>query len=310
MPATDELFAFCKGYQRSSTELVVYSREVKQIVQIAYPTRFGRRIVPSGVHAFLRHCTVFWECFCGLESDDPIPACFIRIISGATVAHGAEVHCHYHRSRCGFRLNLSETRHTAQYVSDYDEFPPTGHGNIPDVVRLRTDFYRMIVQSPSGLARVVPFFPGYLGSPSAFYPGFGLPVLDTSFQLMITHPARSHTHRHSATFLRAKTALLGVSHTRRTSTGIAPLASTSANLAINTHSGDEDVPSSDEDSPRERSLLLALANGMGIRKIDAIGLLEECTSCGNSFMASRLRRHIRCEECSEGVSATAPTSSP
>ena len=35
MPAINELFTFCKGYQRSSTELVVYSREVKQIVQIA-----------------------------------------------------------------------------------------------------------------------------------------------------------------------------------------------------------------------------------------------------------------------------------
>ena len=35
MTQTNELYTFCKAYQRSSTELVVYSREVKQLVRIA-----------------------------------------------------------------------------------------------------------------------------------------------------------------------------------------------------------------------------------------------------------------------------------
>ena len=61
-----------------------------------------------------------------------------------------------------------------------------------------TDFDRMIARAPAGLAQVVPFFPGYLGSPSGFYPGFSLPVLDVSFQPMVAHPARSHARRHSS----------------------------------------------------------------------------------------------------------------
>ena len=69
------------------------------------PMCFGKQIVASRVHAFLQWHGVFWECFCGFESDDPVPAHFVTIINGAA-AHSAEVHCHYYCSQCGFRHKL------------------------------------------------------------------------------------------------------------------------------------------------------------------------------------------------------------
>ncbi|KAG1848289.1 hypothetical protein F4604DRAFT_1675376 [Suillus subluteus] len=95
----NSIFHACVVAQQSSTELLVYSRELGQLVMIAYPMSCrGQRIVPEGVFDFLRRRGLTWECFCGLISGQPTPARFAdEFISGHTV-----VRCHHVDNRCGF----------------------------------------------------------------------------------------------------------------------------------------------------------------------------------------------------------------
>lgn len=95
-------------------------------------------------------------------------------------------------------------------------------------------------------------------------------------------------------------AFLGTSRARRASLNLVPPAS--ATIAPSTSAGLVTIASqSEDDSPKERDLLHALANGLSIDKMDAEGLVEVCTKCRKAFMASRLRRHIKSGEC--GMSA-------
>ncbi|KAG1777371.1 hypothetical protein EV702DRAFT_276961 [Suillus placidus] len=97
MPARNTLFATACAAQRSNTDLVIYSRDAGQCVEIAYPVSRGFRIVPSGIAAYLLRRCCFWECFCGLAYEHPTPVRFVTSAIGHT-----QVVCHFRDHRCGF----------------------------------------------------------------------------------------------------------------------------------------------------------------------------------------------------------------
>ncbi|KIK44263.1 hypothetical protein CY34DRAFT_45802, partial [Suillus luteus UH-Slu-Lm8-n1] len=93
----NSFYATCCAAQRSSTELIIYSHDANQCVEIAYPMSRGCRIVPSGIAAYLMRRRCFWECFCGLTHDHPTPVRFVTSAIGHTRAV-----CHFRDHRCRF----------------------------------------------------------------------------------------------------------------------------------------------------------------------------------------------------------------
>ncbi|KAG1853369.1 hypothetical protein F4604DRAFT_1933264 [Suillus subluteus] len=162
----NSIFHACVVAQHSSTELLVYSREVGQLVMIAYPMSCrGQRIVPEGVFDFLRRRGLTWECFCGLISGQPTPARFAdEFISGHTV-----VRCHHVDNRCGFYLNIDSIYHTALLESRYEHLPTLLRERAPDIVSLATAFR----STPRAeLGDVALTFVGYCGFHETMFPGY------------------------------------------------------------------------------------------------------------------------------------------
>ncbi|KAG1788076.1 hypothetical protein EV424DRAFT_1356272 [Suillus variegatus] len=162
------IFHPCVVAQRSSTELLVYSREVGQLVMIAYPVLYhGQRIVPEGIFDFLCRRGLTSECFCGLISGQPTPACFINeFISGHTV-----VRCHHVNNRCGFYLNINSIYCTAFLESRYEHLPTLSCGHVPDILSLVIAF-RSTPPGPAELGDVALTFVGYCGFHETMFPGY------------------------------------------------------------------------------------------------------------------------------------------
>ncbi|KAI5985827.1 hypothetical protein F5J12DRAFT_787327 [Pisolithus orientalis] len=194
MPLCHPVFAICQAQQCSSTELVIYSCNVQQIVEIAFPICCGRHIVPSCILQYLKQCGAFWECFCGILSNEPWPVHFINFAVSSTNTVCMEVLCHSHVSLCGFQLNLNETHHTAMLLSSYDGIPPLatpGQNTVPDVNYLFRTFEHK-----------------YLGSLTSVYNGYRLIGPEVSFTLPQHQTNTSHC-THSSITPHTKDILLG-----------------------------------------------------------------------------------------------------
>ncbi|KAG2738783.1 hypothetical protein P692DRAFT_20757672 [Suillus brevipes Sb2] len=278
MPARNVFYATCCAAQRSSTELIIYSHDAGQCVEIAYPMSRGFRIVPSGIAAYLiwRHC--FWECFCGLTHDHPTPVRFVtqRPFVTFEITAADFLVCSsfllFLLFASLFSVNLNETRHTALLESSYDDFPTHVQGNIPNIALLLTAFWTTITSLPFGHTEIVPYFVNYLGSHSSMHPQ--APVMMQNQLPFFMHEVVGN-RRHI---------LLGrARQPTRHVTNIALPQPPHTPLSV---------------SRIKHSHMHALAAGMGISRYDAMGLTEECDSCGKWFMASALRGHI-VGECSE-----------
>ncbi|KIJ08969.1 hypothetical protein PAXINDRAFT_158010 [Paxillus involutus ATCC 200175] len=183
MPLRNSVFIDCYRRQRSSTEIVIYSSDVRQIVEISYPTARGICIRPHRVFAYLNTHGTYWECFCALASGHPTPARFVDIVENGHVVC-TKVVCHYLTSQCGFSrsspiqsyVNLNETHHTAMLTSSYPEFPTIARGVVPSVERLITNFHRVLARTNLGRAEIAPHFDEYLGTLASQYPGYSMPT--------------------------------------------------------------------------------------------------------------------------------------
>lgn len=264
--ASDSMFLLCRRYQRSSTELVIYSRDVKQCVEIAYPvSRTTRtRVTPSGIAQFLRRRRTFWECFCGAVEERPTPVRFVSTANGFMKAV-----CCFRSNKCGFSINLNETCHTARHISTYEDWP--AFQAAANTAALVTTFELRQLNSPLRHSEIAPHFTDYLGAHWSIYPP------PTWTRTVSATPGRinNNRRRHSAVFPTARDQLLG--HAYHPARHEGPIL-----------------------SPNEQDHLYRLAAGGGIDEFDADCLLEKCDGCRRIFIPTALRMHI-IEGCGEIV---------
>ena len=231
-------------------------------------------------------------------------------------------------------VNLNETCHTAQYLSEYEAFQtigkcsnhwssialmacrkwsprcswgycwlsPNGHKcawwtcmNSPFFCRLPWVSFRIVPRDQlANSERVI----WTVNCPQCL-----LSCMETLWYVQSTYSFKiqySGRWENQATF----PALQGTSCARCTSLNLTT-PSTSAGpgpaIAPSTCTNPvADLSLSEEDSPKECDLLHTLANGLSINKVDAEGLVEVCTKCWKAFMASHLRRHIKSGKCGTG----------
>lgn len=177
--SVDAIFCPCIEYQRGSTELIIFSREVKQIVTVAYPIASGRfRIRPYGFADYLQRRGLFIECFCGILSDMP---CSTRIVDSAINGH---VLMQCANERCGFRADLTDIYHTSFFTSTYGELPTLVANPQPDMTLIYNAFRCL----PPNLHDIAPYFNGYLGSHVSVWPVFGNSVV------WLVLPQQTHDH--------------------------------------------------------------------------------------------------------------------
>ncbi|KAF9231053.1 hypothetical protein BU15DRAFT_68656 [Melanogaster broomeanus] len=182
MSLRNPLFIDCCRRQRSSLEIVVYSSDVRQIVELAY---------------------TYWECFCALITGDPTPARFVDMVENGHIVR-TNVVCHplyqsvwvlYVWAKFSILVNLNETHHTAMLTSNYPEFPTTARGSIVDVERLVIRFHSTLARTNLGHAEIAPFFDDYLGTLVSRYPGHAMSTKSVDFATI--RRARTHFRRHS-----------------------------------------------------------------------------------------------------------------
>ncbi|KAG1786141.1 uncharacterized protein HD556DRAFT_1449998 [Suillus plorans] len=288
MPASDSMFLLCRRYQRSSTELVIYSRDVKQCVEIAYPvSRTTRtRVMPAGIAQFLRRRCTSWECFCGAVEERATPVCFVSTMNGFTKAV-----CYFRNNKCGFSINLNETCHTAHHISTYEDWPVFQAA--ANTAALVTRFELRQLNSPLHHSEIAPYFVDYLGAHRSIHPS------QTWTRTVSAIPARTNNNRrrHSAVFPTARDQLLGHAHRPVQH----PMQHVEPDALVVPPEDVPDLPMVQEGpilSPNKQDHLFKLAAGGGIHEFDANCLLEKCDGCRRVFIPTALRLHI-IEGCGE-----------
>ncbi|KAJ7778961.1 hypothetical protein B0H16DRAFT_1878588 [Mycena metata] len=151
-------------FQRTSTELVVYSRLAERVVTISWPKHKGALISPKGVKAWLRNRGLFLECFCAFTAQPNQPRS-IQLVVGTITGHVFGF-CHFSESRCGFRVDLTRIPKSAVLNEKFPHLPMLITGNTPDMDSLRVSF--MLQRFPS--TEVAPHFVGYFGEHISYYP--------------------------------------------------------------------------------------------------------------------------------------------
>ncbi|KAG2125772.1 uncharacterized protein EDB93DRAFT_1258005 [Suillus bovinus] len=288
MPASDSMFLLCRRYQRSSTELVIYSRDVKQCVEIAYPvSRTTRtRVTPAGIAQFLRRRRTSWECFCSAVEECATPVRFVSTMNGFTKAV-----CYFRNNKCGFSINLNETCHTAHHISTYEDWPVFQAA--ANTAALVTRFELRWLNSPLRHSEIAPYFMDYLGAHQSIHPS------QTWTRTVSAIPARTNNNRrrHSAVFPTARDQLLGHAHHPVQH----PMQHVEPDALVVPPEDVPDLPMVQEGpilSPNEQDHLFKLAAGGGIHEFDANCLLEKCDGCRCVFIPTALRLHI-IEGCRE-----------
>ncbi|GLB33508.1 hypothetical protein LshimejAT787_0103920 [Lyophyllum shimeji] len=153
-PAATGPFNECVEFQEASTELVVYSPIVRQIVTIAWPLFQKKRIVPKGIKAWLRTRGLHWSCFCPLVSGkSTLSSRIVESLDGEVL-----IFCNAYPSNCGFFLNLTSIHHSAALEAEYD-LPTLASGRKPPMKELSMAFNLDTV----GDAELGPYFEGYCG---------------------------------------------------------------------------------------------------------------------------------------------------
>ncbi|KAJ7508000.1 hypothetical protein B0H11DRAFT_1902316 [Mycena galericulata] len=112
------------GQQRGSTDLVVYSVALEDVVQVAWPVVGISRVPPHLIREYLRRLNVFWPCFCAklVVYTQPHKSLSCRIMTGSC---GSFALCHYDEPRCQFflpypsKVNLDSIFLSATFEDQY-----------------------------------------------------------------------------------------------------------------------------------------------------------------------------------------------
>ncbi|KAG1822262.1 hypothetical protein EV424DRAFT_1610174 [Suillus variegatus] len=302
MPASDSMFLLCRRYQRSSTELVIYSRDVKHPVSRTTRTR----VTPAGIAQFLRRRRTSWECFCSAVEERATPVRFVSTMNGFTKAV-----CYFHNNKCGFSINPNETCHTAHHISTYEDWPVFQAA--ANTAALVTRFGLRQLNSPLHHSEIAPYF--VLQVTSVTWPPYHFPFIlaCTCLRLVLLYrlsvdrilgtvpvprlPTLAPTRRHSAVFPTARDQLLGHAHHPVQH----PMQHVEPDALVVPPEDVPDLPMVQEGpilSPNEQDHLFKLAAGGGIHEFDANCLLEKCDGCRHVFIPTALRLHI-IEGCGE-----------
>ncbi|KAF8058006.1 hypothetical protein FPV67DRAFT_1525424 [Lyophyllum atratum] len=153
-------FNACVAFQEASTELVIYSPLVGQIVTVAWPLYQNKRIVPAGIKSWLRNRGLHWPCFCPLISGKSVSARIVESQQGEVY-----VFCNEYPSSCGFFLNLTAIHHGAAVEAEYD-LPTLASGRKPPMLELQMTFNLNSADD----AEPGPYFEGYCGEHSSDHP--------------------------------------------------------------------------------------------------------------------------------------------
>ncbi|KAJ7756053.1 hypothetical protein DFH07DRAFT_773245 [Mycena maculata] len=285
-------------YQRSSSELVVYSRTAEQVVTISWPTSKGNKIVPSGLRQFLRLRGLFWECFCAFGTDTNEPRSCQIVVSACTKIIWA--FCHYDEPRCRFKLNLTKIYGTSLLTSSYGDLPTLHNGNIPDLETLLVAFtlHRFPFQE------IAPHFEGYCGEHISLYPP-GTNQLSGSLlpRRRSSHANSSNRNRHGSPYLRLQREI-PTSNPRYVEIDDLPgrqVQTAPARLPGNAVAGPSRIsPQSASyrapfplDLDGDEMKLMDRKERQGITEDAWGGLTEQCKKCKHILTCSALKEHVK-----------------
>ncbi|KAJ7242719.1 hypothetical protein C8J57DRAFT_1526082 [Mycena rebaudengoi] len=282
-------------HQRTSTELVVFSRLAEQVVTISWPTNKGVKILASGLKQYLRTRGLFLECFCAFGSDEPRSSQIVV----SNVTNDVFGFCHSNPSRCEFKINFSKVYRTSLLKSSFNGLPTLAIGNVPDTGSLLVAF---VLQSfpPEEIA---PHFEEYFGEHISEYP-------NGTFQL---RPALATSSRHSSPYARMQKQApssnrqyweiddVYPSETRQVHTAPARIPRGDAvagpsRLPVESASHTAPFPLSlpgNIAEGKEVKFLRKLIAGQGVVENIWDGLFEKCTMCKRMFTATALKEHIK-----------------
>ncbi|KAJ7505091.1 hypothetical protein B0H11DRAFT_2343523, partial [Mycena galericulata] len=296
-------------HQRTSTELVVYSRLAEQVVTLAWPTSKGTKIVPSGIKNYLRSRGLFLECFCafGLDSDHP-RSCQIVVSSVTGDVLGF---CHFDHPRCQFKINFTEIFSTSLLTSAFGGLPTLQSGKVPEMDTVLVAF--VLRRFPS--QEVAPHFEGYFGEHIDGFP-------NGTHQLSgpILPPSAKHSstrRRHSSPYLRLNKKTPASNDRYYEIDDIYPnptptrhVQTAPARVPRNAVAGPSRIPMESVSHPvpfplaldtkdmerkegKEARYLRKLIAGQGISDDAWNGLTDKCTKCKRIFTRTALKEHIK-----------------
>ncbi|KAJ7234828.1 hypothetical protein C8J57DRAFT_1531332 [Mycena rebaudengoi] len=272
-------------HQRTSTELVVFSRLAEQVVTISWPTHKGVKILASGLKQYLRTRSLFLECFCAFGSDVNEPRSSQIVVSNVT--DDVFGFCHFNPLRCEFKINFSKVYRTSLLKSSFNGRPTLASGNVPDTGSLLVHISE------------------YLNGASQLSGPF-LPHRRSNTQ----SSARRH---HSSPYARMQKQVplsnrqyweiddLYPSETRQVHTAPARIPRGDAvagpsRLSIESASHTAPFPLSlpgNIAEGKEVKFLCKLIAGQGVTENIWDGLFEKCTMCKRMFTATALKEHIK-----------------
>ncbi|KAF8123506.1 hypothetical protein K438DRAFT_1126618 [Mycena galopus ATCC 62051] len=272
-------------YQRSSSELVVFSHLAERAVQVAYPTYNNRKIVPTGLFHYLRAHGIFLECWCAFQADAGIPRSCRIVVSKAT--GDVLAFCHFDHDRCGFKLNFTAIFRTSLLKSSYGGLPTLESGQAPADTEIL-----LVAFTLQGFPaqEIAPYFEGYLGEHIFNYPA-GTRQLSGS--LLFRHPKKVNTRgRHDTPYHRLQRQVptsnahyLEIDDLHPRSVPACMIAGPSR-IALD-HKND----SVSCVGPSKANYHKNLAAGKGVDHIVFNDMFERCRKCGLMFTVSALQLH-------------------
>ncbi|KAF9232986.1 hypothetical protein BU15DRAFT_66968 [Melanogaster broomeanus] len=190
------IFHTCVNAQTTSTELVVFSREVGQAVAIAYPVskNTGERIHADGIARYVDRRDLAWECFHALVTELPMP---VRFMTDPGTGHTL-AKCHHRdpAEQCGFLMDLEERRQTSfeasTYPNLYTRVLPTFASALKQPNNNRcvvAAFRACLALFPNGYSEAIPYLAGYCGHPKSS---------SQNAHRVATRRAAGHLHAHLA----------------------------------------------------------------------------------------------------------------
>ncbi|KAG9309389.1 hypothetical protein JVU11DRAFT_10637 [Chiua virens] len=264
IPSVDVVYHPCIVAQRTSTDLVIYTRDLGRIITIAYPLGpHGARIVPSGVFHWMERRGLVFECFCALVSSQLTPARFVdEFISRHTV-----VRCHYADNHCGFYLDLTRIYLMTLYESPYEYLPTLTFG-VPNINSILARWRRLVTGDPTLLQHPAPFVRGYFSVHVSVYPGIHQLRSGLSRPLILATPHRRY-HPYNG---HASQSPINVIALHRSTPYQLP------RRRMSNRNSRAEVPG---------------PSRLGLAGHQTDDFFEQCDHCGESFTQSALRVHIK-----------------
>ncbi|KAF8149224.1 hypothetical protein K438DRAFT_2027418 [Mycena galopus ATCC 62051] len=276
-------------YQRSSSELVVFSRLAERAVQIAYPTYNHQKILPTGLFHYLRARGVFFECWCAFQADAGMPRSCRIVVSKVT--GNVFAFCHFEHDRCGFKLNLTDIFKTSLLKSSYNGFPTLESGAAPADMEIL-----LVAFTLQGFPaqEIAPYFEGYLGEHISKYPPGTRQLGGT---LLFHRPRKAVTTRgrHATPYHRpqkqAPTSNAYYFEIDDLHPRSAPARMIASSSRIPLDHNSNSVSCAGPSKPNGSDYHKNLAAGKGVDHNVFNDMFERCRKCGLMFTVSALRLH-------------------